>query len=292
MRKTTTDLGDEEELDEIERDQRERKEFEERLKKRDEAKTKNVAIAGMSRAEIEEVQMRQRVAESNEEEKNRKLEELRKTSRIKYLKDRELKKWNELEADLADEDELFSGVELSKFEKERHKINRTIYEATKQQRALSEVEYHGYTVPEAEFDKEGKLDQKREMDKLKARYTRHENEKELLSFGTQEWENEQMGKHQFAFGAKKHIPKPNEVKKEEFGLVLDDTIDFITEDIIAGDIEEGEGDAEERAKQQAHSLQDVRKSLPIFEYRETLLEAIEKYQVLVVQGMWFCNYIF
>lgn len=37
-------------------------------------------------------------------------------------------------------------------------------------------------------------------------------------------------------------------------------------------------------KYQSNSLQDVRKSLPIFVYRDGLLDAIEKYQVLVVVG--------
>lgn len=284
IRKTTTDLGDDEpELDEIEKDQIAKRELEERMRKRDEAKTKNVAIKGMSKADMEEVQMRKLVSESSKEERQRKLDELRKTSRMKYLKEREVKKWNELEADLADERELFEGERLTKVEQMRNEINRTIYESTKQQRSLAEVEYNGYLIPEAEFDSEGKLDQRREMNKLKARYHRQENEKEL-SFSTQEWETEQMAKHQLSFGAKKHIPKGPEEKKEEFGLLLDDTIDFVTEEVLAGDRDAGEEDSLDEAKAQAKTLQDVRKTLPIYEYRESLLEAIEKYQVLVVQG--------
>lgn len=290
MRKTTTDLGDDDELDQLderERDQREKREFEERLKKRDEAKTKNIAIPGMSKAEVEDLMVRKSVAEAKAEEKERRLEELRKTSRIKYLEKREAQKWNEAGANLADEDELFRDERLTKVERMRNEIDRTIYESTKQQRSLQEVQYNGYLIPEAEVDSEGRLDSRKEIEKLKARYTRAANEKEAMGYGGHEWEEEQMAKHQYAFGSKKHIPKPNEEKKEEFDLLLDDTIDFVTEDILAGDREEGDEDSLDAAKAQSMSLQETRRSLPIFEYRDGLLEAIEKYQVLVVQGMIF-----
>eukprot|EP01127_Copromyxa_protea_P017583 TRINITY_DN5380_c0_g1_i1.p1 TRINITY_DN5380_c0_g1~~TRINITY_DN5380_c0_g1_i1.p1 ORF type:complete len:1028 (-),score=194.31 TRINITY_DN5380_c0_g1_i1:35-3118(-) len=286
MRQTTTDLGDDDvEMDEIERDQKERKEFEERLLKRDEAKTKNVAIKGMSREDMEEVAMRKSIAESNADDRKRKLEDLRRTARMKYLKEREVKKWNELEADLADENELFGNEKLSKVERVKNEIKNTIYEATRQQRQLSSHETHGYLIPEAEFDSEGRLDQRKEMDKLKARYHRQENEKEA-SFGQQEYDTEQISKHTYAFGAKKYIPKtPGEAPKtQEFDLLLDDTIDFVTEEVLAGDRGADDEDSMDEAKAQAKTLADVRKSLPIFEYRDSLLEAIEKYQVLVVQG--------
>eukprot|EP01126_Amoeba_proteus_P066089 TRINITY_DN9503_c0_g1_i2.p1 TRINITY_DN9503_c0_g1~~TRINITY_DN9503_c0_g1_i2.p1 ORF type:complete len:244 (-),score=72.24 TRINITY_DN9503_c0_g1_i2:34-765(-) len=110
IRTTTTEFGgdDEEEIDELEKDQEEKRKFEERLRTRDHEKTKNITIKGMKKEEIEETQKRLKISEFyDQEERLNMLQELRKTSRIKYLKDREEKKWKAFKADLADKEELF-----------------------------------------------------------------------------------------------------------------------------------------------------------------------------------------
>ena len=89
------------------------------------------------------------------------------------------------------------------------------------------------------------------------------------------------------FGSKDAKERHRERHKErEYEYLLDDEISFVKALRIEGKGREREGkgrevDAAEMAKK---SIQEVRKSLPIYAYRESLLEAIRDNQVLVIEG--------
>src|SRR5687767_7699221 len=108
---------------------------------------------------------------------------------MKYLKERETTKREEFAAELANEQVLFEYERPTKVEKIRNDIDRKIHETTKKMRDVREFEDNGYNIPEAEYDKDGKMDQMKQMEKLKARYRRPEHDRNLNQFfGNQEWE--------------------------------------------------------------------------------------------------------
>ena len=75
----------------------------------------------------------------------------------------------------------------------------------------------------------------------------------------------------------------------EYDYVIDDSIhiNFQMEDQIAGTMSKEEVALQaqiDAAEQRVKTIDQVRKSLPVYEWREQLLEAIEQYQVLIVVG--------
>lgn len=86
------------------RDIKERDEFAERLKKRDEGRTRKVLEASSSRKAIEEAAKRLKL---EHEDRDKILPQLRIQSRRKYLEKRKEDKVAELEADILDDEYLF-----------------------------------------------------------------------------------------------------------------------------------------------------------------------------------------
>ncbi|KAH0969671.1 hypothetical protein GBA52_028463 [Prunus armeniaca] len=103
-------------------------------------------------------------------------------------------------------------------------------------------------------------------------------------FAEQEaWEDHQIGKATLKFGSKnkKQI-------SDEYQFVFEDQIDFIKASVMDGDEFDDDGQPSEllgsKAKLGLEKLQDDRKTLPIYTYRDKLLEAVENHQVLVIVG--------
>lgn len=68
---------------------------------------------------------------------------------------------------------------------------------------------------------------------------------------------------------------------DEYDLVIDNQIDFIKEEIIAGvETDEDGSELPAIAKSVAKTLQEVRKTLPMYPFRDRLLQAIEKYNII------------
>lgn len=86
------------------KDLRERDEFSERLKKRDEDRTRKILEASGSRKAIEEAAKRLKL---EHEDRDKLLPKLRIQSRRKYLEKRKEDKVAELEADILDDEYLF-----------------------------------------------------------------------------------------------------------------------------------------------------------------------------------------
>lgn len=79
--------------------------------------------------------------------------------------------------------------------------------------------------------------------------------------------------------------------KQEYDLILDDEIGFVKHQLL-----EGEGDEEEPSRMTEKEMRELehrthrerikhdRESLPIFSYRDELLQAVEDNQILVIVG--------
>lgn len=280
------DDDDDEDDDEAERerereeDQREREELERRLREKDEAATKRLMEPKMSWKQEEETKRR-----AEAEERKELLPSLREVSRQVYLKSREQKKLDELRDAIEDDQYLFEGVTLTAKEREEMRYKRTVYELAKQ-RAKDIDNIVEYKMPEA-YDKEGGVQQDRRFAVALQRYKDPDGEEEKVNpFAEQEaWEEHQIGKATLKFGA------VNRKKQEsDYEYVFEDQIEFIKADLLEGhkyqdmEVEEAEEKEKSAAKSALLQLQEDRRMLPIFPYREELLNAINDHQVLVIVG--------
>eukprot|EP01122_Echinamoeba_exundans_P012218 TRINITY_DN5056_c0_g1_i1.p1 TRINITY_DN5056_c0_g1~~TRINITY_DN5056_c0_g1_i1.p1 ORF type:complete len:1044 (+),score=244.51 TRINITY_DN5056_c0_g1_i1:328-3132(+) len=295
LRQRTDTSVTEPEEDERTRDQREKAEFESRLKKRDEDRTRKVAEKhGLSKEDIEENRRRAQVAQiAAAEERRREIEDLRKISRQRYLTDHEAKKLREAREALMDEEFLFGGEQLTEAEK-RDLEHRKKMLALAEQRRNSKVDVDAYQMPDDEFDDKGRRSKQAQEQKLYARYLPSEDAdgKGGPNKEAKEWEEAQIAK---ASRPTKYVADSEQQKSYSF--VLEDAIAFVQEEMISGASVETLKAASSSepalaaaaapvsaAQSKKEQLQAVRRSLPVFPYRDEFLAAVDKFQVIIIVG--------
>nr|XP_019960529.1 PREDICTED: putative pre-mRNA-splicing factor ATP-dependent RNA helicase DHX16 [Paralichthys olivaceus] len=276
---------EEEEEEEWEKEERERLQdieerdaFAERVRQKDKDKTRNIAERTDKKA-YEEAQKRLKMAE---EDQNKMLPELRKQSRWDYLKKRESEKLEDLEAEIIDDEYLFATDELTEREKKELEYKRTLRDLAKDYKKAGAKEQeerkNRYYMPE---EKRGKEVPQKDL----------ELEETPMELGGEQgrWEEERLKTASLSFGAKKERELGMRHEQEKYQLILeeDEMIDFVSTAITMKGTR-AEKDQEEpslsQAEQRKQSMQEVRRSLPIFPYREDLLAAILKHQILVIEG--------
>ncbi|MGH0143120.1 UNVERIFIED_CONTAM: hypothetical protein FKN15_053213 [Acipenser sinensis] len=278
--------GEEEEEEEWEKEERERLQdleerdaFSERVKKRDKEKTRHV-LERSDKKGYEEAQKRLKMAEEGQREM---LPELRKKSRRDYLAKREAEKLEDLEAEIVDEEYLFSNQELSAHEREALKYKKTVRDLAKEYKKAGQQEKleksNRYYMPEETRSKT-----------VPERYVEPESEGGTGWAPRDEqrrWEEEQLGAASLRFGAR-DAQERGKKERERYQLVMEDEemIDFVSMVTMRGTGEKDEkGDsALSEAQKQRLSIQEVRRSLPVFPFRQDLLAAIEEHQVLIIEG--------
>ena len=276
-------------------DQAEKVAFEERLAQREADRTKRLKGADGTKRDSQ--------TGLSEDEVRSMLPEIREKARQVYLANREKQQLAILRRTVADEEFLFSESELSKAERSALGKRKRLLELTDQREKSRKEEVGGYVIPSGGLTSEGKIDKAKKMELLTKRYVdegKHVSEQEL-------WEGQQTSAALMKFGAKQRDAsataaaassssasgQPGEKAPEEYELVYDDTIDFIKQDMIAalntsdlpsGDSEMGDSstEAEPPVLSEWEQIQVQRKKLPIYPYKDELLAAIEKYQVLIV----------
>eukprot|EP01099_Mayorella_cantabrigiensis_P002926 TRINITY_DN2315_c1_g1_i1.p1 TRINITY_DN2315_c1_g1~~TRINITY_DN2315_c1_g1_i1.p1 ORF type:complete len:1050 (-),score=283.26 TRINITY_DN2315_c1_g1_i1:113-3175(-) len=258
--------------DSYERDAREKKEFEDRLKEKDQKKTKKLTESKGSKKAQQEADKRKSYTE---DEKDNLVPRLREISRRKYLEMREPKKLQELKDDLKDEEYLFEGVNLTVEEKSEIEFKKHIYNLAQQRINLVD-RVARYEMPESYETPDGKIDQNKKLQALAARY-----EPEEVQINEQDvWEDHQIGMAKMEFGTKEK-KRPEKVYEME----IEDQVDFIKEEILDGsERPPDEPSLEQREQQSKLSLIELRKQLPIYPFRESLLRAVKKHQVLIIVG--------
>lgn len=275
-------------------DQAEKEAFEERLRQRDEARTRKVGGDGENRAltNANASTSAERAAAAVERgekggERAELMPALRDTSRQEYLRKRELAKLKELEDAIEDEKYLFEGEVMTEREKAELAYKKRALELARQRVTdIDEAIGSRYHMPDANEQKQGNG---------AAVFDRYaEKDDKVNPFAEQEaWEQEQARKASMRAGAVSGRVRP---KGEEYELLYDDQIDFIRDamlagdDVVAGDddgetAEEKERKAREAARMsEREQMKACRDSLPIFAYREPLLAAVEEYQTVIIVG--------
>ncbi|GAB4815704.1 hypothetical protein N2152v2_002750 [Parachlorella kessleri] len=287
--------------EERERDRQEKEEFEKRLKEKDEAKTRKLAERKaktrklaerkVSKAELEEMERRRRAEEA--EDRGNVMRDLRDISRQEYLGKREQQKLDEMKEALEDEKYLFQGVRLTEKERRELEYKEQVYQlAMERKRHREELDKDdGYHLPTA-YDQEGKVAQSKRYEVLTARYrdVEAEEQQETPWAQQEQYEAEQIKKAITNVGA-----KDRKAKGEQYDYVFEDQIEFIVDQYLAGDRVEVEESKEERlererqqrelqAKSEFEQLQEARRLLPMYPYREDLLKAIEEHQIIIIVG--------
>lgn len=262
---------DEEEEDEWEAEEKKRKKdleekeaFVERLKKRDEDRTKN-------KFQQIDYEAARKTMEEDKEKRKHQIENLREVSRREYLKKREDDKLIELQQDIEDEKYLFGDEELTKAERAELETKQKLLKIGLEYKKVHEGEEGvRYVIPEEKRSKAVPTEYK-DVDAGD-----HKNEQER-------WEKEKVHRAtHFDYGAK---DKGRKRKEKDYDILADDDmIDFIQAFTIKGKkSDKPEVKMSEKEKKKM-TLKEVRESLPVFHYRDDLIEAIKEHQVLVIEG--------
>ncbi|XP_019153237.1 PREDICTED: pre-mRNA-splicing factor ATP-dependent RNA helicase DEAH1-like isoform X3 [Ipomoea nil] len=230
----------------------------------------------LSRKEEEEAIRRSDALERDE------IGTLRKVSRQEYLKKREQKKLEELRDEIEDEQYLFNGVKLTEAEYKEMRYKKELYDLIKK-RTEEDDNTNEYRMPDA-YDVEGGINQEKRFAVALQRYRDPEANDKMNPFAEQEaWEDHQISKATLKFGS-----KDRKANSEDYQFVFEDQIDFIKAAVMEGVNVDQESAVDELeasvAKSAFEKLQADRKTLPIYPYRDELLQAINDHQVLVIVG--------
>lgn len=260
------------------KDIEEREAFAKRLREKDGGKSKKNQRDGESSS-------RRKLAE-DAAARDAALPDLRERSRQEYVKKREAERLALLRKQVAEETmELRSGVRLSEKEKAEFAKNREILRLAEERLKIDDHR-DGYAMPEDYITEKGKLDRKKKEEALYKRYVeKDEFGQEKFVTEHEEWEREQTTK------AKAQILRP-ELQNEEYDYVMDEAqyIQWNLDSRLPGEQkvltkEQQFLDAQiDAAEKKALSIQETRKTLPIYHYRDDFLAALEQYQTLVIVG--------
>lgn len=196
------------------------------------------------------------------------IEDLKKRSRQEYLKKREEQKLMSLKMNIMQEEQAFDDINLTEAEKKRLEYNKQILSIAEEKRKLDQP-LDRYMLPESynvEKDKEKRRAQEQSL------YKRYSTNNEFKDSGDQ-WQDSQISK----------ALKQTDSKQDNYELILDDEVEF-DESISDLDEEENEQPIQDKRDQKIKSILETRRSLPVFAYREELLEAVENYQTIIIVG--------
>lgn len=221
------------------------------------------------------------------EDEKRDVDELRIRSRQTYVAKRETEKLALLRKQVADEmEEERTNPHLTEKERQQFRRNRETLRLAEERLRIDDHR-EGYYIPEDYVTEKGKIDRRKKEDALYKRYVdRDEYGQEKFVTEHEEWENEQAQK------AKAQILRPELEDDGTYEHLFDDSqyVQWIQaarlDAVNPGMTQEQAYLAAQidAAEKKQLSIQETRKSLPIYAYRDEFLAALKEYQILVVVG--------
>lgn len=273
-----------EEEDEEEKDRRERREFEKRLQSRDKDSTKKLVEDRSKNRDAADAERRAQAGKLSEQE----MKALRLRSRQDYLKKRSAQELVLLRRQVADEEEEErNNPALTQAEKDEFARNREALRLAEEREGIDDY-VDGYAMPEDYITEKGKMDMRRKQDALYQRYVdRDEHGRERYVTEHEEWEREQLAK------TKAQIVVADRVNEAEYEYVFDEEqqIKWMSDATMQGGMSKMQSQEERLMAQQllaaerkAKTIEEKRKSLPVYQYRDTFLQAVNDYQILIIVG--------
>lgn len=284
------------------RDLEERDAFADRVRDRDREKTKKVVEDRSSKnagAAAEAAQ--RRLLADDREARNQAMPSLRQHSRQEYLTKRELQQIELLRKEITDDEALFRGMKISKRERAELERKKELLRLVEERLKIDD-KVEGYQLPEDYITEQGKIDKKRKENVLYKRYEEAKPKDDQFTTDVDQWEAAQTQHSTFKTGA---MDKLEIVDDYEYVFDESQTIKFVMDNTLGGEgmmsaadklLQAQIDEAERRGAcigfpnltsvshtlLPAQSMEDTRKSLPIYTYRDQLLEAIKEHQVLIV----------
>ncbi|OLL22165.1 Pre-mRNA-splicing factor ATP-dependent RNA helicase-like protein cdc28 [Neolecta irregularis DAH-3] len=270
-----SELDESDEETQRQKDLEDRDAFTERLKRKDLEKLGSKNVVEDKSSQDKESLARRKLAD-DKEARLAALPELRNRARQVYLGTRETQQLALLRKEVSDFEALTHGVKLTKKEREELAYKKDVLRLAEERMGIND-HIEGYSMPEDYLTEKGNIDKKRKEEALYGRYM-YDKEKAGEFITEQDmWEEEQT-------------KKANQIHDRETGpgdyeYVFDQSqqIDFLMDSRIKGDRENDDMEqvltASERKKL---SMEETRRSLPMYGYREQLLDAISKFQILIV----------
>ncbi|ODQ66958.1 ATP-dependent RNA helicase DHX8 [Nadsonia fulvescens var. elongata DSM 6958] len=225
-----------------------------------------------------------KIRPSNESSDSRELGKLRLVSRQQYLSKREGQSIFVLEKEIqAFEDDIdkYGWDGLTRHERNEYKLKKKLLAIAQERKQTEEDGDSGYMLPEDYITDKGKIDKKKKENALYGRYKDYNSK--LNTNDQDNWEREQVSRVM----GKNEKPHANSTQDIEYDFVFDErqNIQFLAdqaESITQEQAEFNQKIAQVEAK--IESLDDTRKSLPVFKYRDSFLDAVKEHQVLIVVG--------
>jgi len=244
------------------RDEQERDEFAERMRAKDKAASKSRNHRNHANP-----------APPIEDARSHRLK-----SREDYLAKRQVQELELLKKQIEIDQEMWISERLTRREMREIRQRAEIYRIALERQNIDNGN-DGYVMPDQYFTKEGKIDKKRLQEVLTKRT--HDRQQEKYTTNTEQWEERQ------ARLATSKIPPSRPSRADEYEYVFDETqnISFALDNTLPASPDECRlenilKDAERRVA----SIDAVRKSLPVYAYREQLLRTIRQNSVVIVTG--------
>ncbi|CAI7586465.1 unnamed protein product [Penicillium manginii] len=265
------------------KDLRERDEFAKRLANKDDSKSKKIVEDRTRDGEA----ARRRALADDASARASMMPDLRMRSRQEYLKKRETERLALLRRQVAEEaTELRENPNLTRREKEEFARNREVLMIAEERLRIDDHR-DGYMMPDDYITEKGKIDRKKKEDALYKRYVdRDESGQERFVTEHEEWELEQAAK------AKAQIKKSEFVDEGDYEYVFDDTqqINFVMDAKMEGTQKPMTSEQlrfkeqVDAAEKKALTMEETRKSLPIYQFRDQIIQAVHDHQVLIIVG--------
>ncbi|KAF8630925.1 hypothetical protein AX17_005282 [Amanita inopinata Kibby_2008] len=265
------------------RDLKERDEFAGRVRERDKERTKKIVEDRSSRATgaAAEAAVRRQLAEDTEA-RTAALPSLRLHSRQEYLTKREVQQIELLRKEIQDEENLFAGMKTSKREHKNLEKKKELLHLVEERLKIND-KWEGYQLPEDYITEQGKIDKKKKENVLYKRYEEAKPKDDQFVTDVDQWESHQTQHSTFKSGA---MDKKEIVQEYEYIFDESQTIKFVMEATLPGTtmsaadrLLQAQIDA---AEKRARTIEETRKSLPIYAYRQELIDAVKEHQVLIV----------
>ncbi|KAK7048195.1 pre-mRNA splicing factor [Favolaschia claudopus] len=279
------DVEDEEARKERERleDLKDRDAFAERVRDRDKEKTKKIVEDRSSKDKGAAAEAAQRRALADDTEARiLAMPSLRQHSRQEYLTKREIQQIELLRKEIADDEVLFSGMKISKRERRELEHKKELLKLVEERLKIND-KYEGYQLPEDYLTEQGKIDKKKKENALYQRYEEAKPKDDQFVTDVDQWEASQTRHSTFKSGA-----LDKEEVRDDYEYVFDEsqTIKFVMDTAMPGKrmtaAEKLLQDQLDAAEKRAKTIEETRKSLPIYTYKEQLIEAVKEHQVLIV----------
>ncbi|KAF7944955.1 uncharacterized protein EAE97_005588 [Botrytis byssoidea] len=263
------------------RDQAERDAFAQRLLSKNSDKSKTIL-----EDRSDPIMAQRRALADDAAARRAAMPDLRERSRQEYLKKREAERLALLRRQVEDETRELNDPysNLSKKEKAEFAKNRELLRLADERLRIDDHR-DGYSMPDDYITEKGKLDQKKKQDALYKRYVeRDEYGQEKFVSEHEEWDRQQEKL------ARNQIQSTERVDQGEYDYILDEEqgIKWIMDSKLPGQGMDKEarflGEQLKAAEQKAKTIEETRKNLPIYAYKDEFLAALDQFQTIILVG--------